>query len=50
MSTSNAKAQIDAEIKKKYSNEQIFVAFPIKMGLYLQINHKTGSAKTEISD
>lgn len=50
MSTSNAKAQIDAEIKKKYSNEQIFVAFPIKMVLYLQLNHKTGSAKTEISD
>ena len=49
MSTSNAKAQIDAEIKKKYSNEQIFVAFPIKMGLYFQLNHKIGPYKTENS-
>ena len=35
--------------KKKSPYKQIFVAFPIKMGLYLQLNHKTGPAKTENS-
>lgn len=50
MSTSNQKAQIAARIKKKSPYKQIFVAFPIKMGLYLQLNHKIGPAKTENSD